>query len=99
MELEKTSFMNDPKSQNAKGFQNPPQQKNPKGTPNKEDVILKGYRNLALINLDNESSKEPDGNERLQSSNLNCVVLRNPNITREVIRNENFVVIIPVLIK
>ena len=50
--------MNGPKSQNAKGFQNPPQQKNPKGKPNKEDVILKGYRNLALINLDNESSKE-----------------------------------------
>ena len=51
--------MNGPKSQNAKGFQNPPQQKNPKGKQNKEDVILKGYRNLALINLDNESSKEP----------------------------------------
>ena len=46
--------MNGPKSQNAKGFQNPPQQKNSKGKP-----ILKGYRNLALINLDNESSKEP----------------------------------------
>ena len=87
MELEETSFMNDPKSQNAKGFQNPPQQKNPKGTPNKEDVILKGYRNLALINLDNESSKEPnyggatedsnlDGNKGLQSSNLNYVVLQ-----------------------
>ena len=40
-----------------------------------------------------------DGNERLQSSNLNYVVLQNPNVTREVIRYENFVVIIPVLIK
>ena len=48
---------------------------------------MKGYRNLALINLDNESSKEPnyvgatedsnlDGNKGLQSSNLNYVVLQ-----------------------
>ena len=44
MELEETSFMNGPKTQNAKGFQNPPQGKNPKGKQNKKDVILKGYR-------------------------------------------------------
>ena len=59
IELEETSFMNGSKSPKCKRLSESPSTKNPKGKQNKEDVILKGYRNLALINLDNESSKEP----------------------------------------
>ena len=52
MELEETSFMEGPRSQNAKGFQNPLQQKKPNRKTKLGRYYIERLINLVQINLD-----------------------------------------------